>query len=200
MFEKLIEMALSGVVGNFTYDKLKALLFGENDESAEIDEREAIDQSNNDSDIKAVYGDNIEYINRFKTFDIFHEFDELLPLVKDPVVHIVVEDKPSTAWHLPLVVLEDKTTKEWYIFSKGRMAFEGSGGGFLQSGILFKKLIDNKVPFTAWVLDYILTEKLSQGCRMWPEFRGHCIPLLIYNKNKTFTDYIRKTFINMSKP
>lgn len=199
MFEKLIEMALSGVVGNFTYDKLKALLLDEDVADKQANEREAL-ESYDDPDIKAVYGANIHYVNRFKTFDIVHHFDDVLPLIKNPVVHIVIEDQPSTAWHLPLIVLEDNVTKEWYIFSKGRMAFEGSGGGLSQSKMLFRKLIANKVPFTAWVLDYVLAAKLSQGCRMWPEFRNQLVPLLTYNKSRIFTDYILKTFMDISKP
>ena len=123
----------------------------------------------------------------------------MLNLIKQPIVHFVVEDIPTTAWHLPVVVVEDSVTKEWYVFSKGNLAFEGCGGGLAQTQILFKKLLERKIPFSAWVLERAGSDKLSQGCRMWPELKSKCIPILAYKKNEYFDQYVTGIYQKLAK-
>jgi len=200
MLEKLIEMAISGVVGNFSYDKVKKFLSSSSDENTatvkEID-KSSIEQ---DPDIESIHGPNIYYKRNYLTFDIQNDLEDVISLMREPVVHIVLEDKPSTAWHQALVVAEDKITSEWYVFSKGRLAFEGSGGGLSQSKALFKKLLDKNIPFTAWVIDQISSEKLSHGCRLWPEMRDKCVPILAFEKSDYFKKYVLGVFSEISKP
>lgn len=196
MFERLLEMMLSGAVGNFTYDRLKSLLRAP--EKAEESFQQAIEPSI-DPDIKERCGENIFYKNNYRTFDIVHDLYDIVNLIKSPMVHIVIEDKPSSAWHLPLVVVEDTISGEWYVFSKGRMAFEGSGGGLANSKELLRYLINNNIRFAGWVLDYVKSEKLSQGCLSWPSMKSQCIPLIAYNKNQFFTKYVVEVFGELSK-
>jgi len=196
MFEKMLEMMVSGVVGNFTFERIKALLSSQN---GDIEPEEVTSQEKpQDSDIKEVCGPNIFYKNRYRTFDIIHDLYDVIELVKKPMVHIVIEDKSSSAWHLSLVVVEDLESREWYIFSKGQMAFEGSGGGLSNSRDLLSFLVARDIRFSGWVLDFVLSEKLSQGCLAWPAVRDQCIPLIAYNKNQYFVNYIIKMFGELS--
>lgn len=195
MFEKILEMMVSGTIGNYTYDRIKTLLSSPvNHEVTDEPKHEQF----SDSDIREICGPNTFYRNNYRTFDIVHDLYDVISLIKLPMVHIVIEDKPSTAWHLPLVVVEDLESKEWYVFSKGRMAFEGSGGGLAVSKSIFKYLIDNKIRFTGWVLDHVRSEKLSQGCITWPTVRDECLPLISYNKNQYFTKYVVEVFGELS--
>lgn len=197
MIEKLLEMMVSGSVGNFTYDRLKALLNApQKDDEPEKTEIEVPF----DPDIKEICGPNIFYRNNYRTFDIVNDLYDVIDLITSPMVHIVIEDKPSSAWHLPLVVVEDTESKEWYVFSKGSMAFEGSGGGLASSKDLFQFLIDNNIRFAGWVLDYVSSEKLSQGCATWPNLRDQCLPLIAYNNNQYFSKYIAEVFGELSSP
>jgi hypothetical protein len=54
---------------------------------------------------------------RFETFDARYDIERLLAYVEQPVVHLLVEDLPSTAYNLPGYVLESKATGEWFVFS-----------------------------------------------------------------------------------
>ncbi|PWI33532.1 hypothetical protein DI392_08670 [Vibrio albus] len=205
MFEKLLEMVFSGIVGNFSYKRVKSLLSTPQDETEE--NLEDIPESGvvkplhdpHDPDIEDQFGPNVYYKRNFRTFDIVNDLYDVIGLVKSPMVHIVIEDHPSTAWHLPLVVVEDMESKEWYVFSKGRMAFEGTGGGLADSKDLLQYLINNKIRFAGWVLDYVSSEKLSHGCRTWPELRDKCIPLIAYNKNQYFSKYVVDVIGELSK-
>ncbi|WP_143485967.1 hypothetical protein [Pseudomonas sp. PA15(2017)] len=197
MLEKIVDMAVSGIVGNFTYERLRGLL---RSPSVEVGEVKSPRKEMLDDDVKEICGSNVFYKNRYRTFDVVDDVYDVIALVKSPMVHIVVEDKPSTAWHLPLVVVEDLDSKEWYVFSKGRMAFEGVGGGLSNSKRFLEFLVLNEIRFSGWVLDYVSSEKLSQGCWAWPLVREKCIPLIAYNKNQYFVEYVVKVFGELSRP
>lgn len=198
MLEKIMEWAVSGVVGNFTYDRIKELLSGPKEEPKEAGALQATPSK--DPDIEAIYGTNIHYKRRFRTFDIAYDLEDVISLMRQPVVHIVLEDKPTTAWHLALVVAEDMTTSEWYVFRKGLLAFEGTGGGLYQSKALFTKLLKKRIPFAGWVVDQVSSEKLSQGCQPWPRIREQCIPILAFEKNEYFQKYVLGVYKEIAKP
>lgn len=195
MFDKLVEMAISGVVGNAAYDQLKA--FFARSASAPTAETSAPVE---DPDIEGRYGENIQYVSRYKVFSLTRDLSAVLSLMKKPVVHFVVEDKPTTAWHLPSVVIEDAITYEWYVFSKGNIAFEGSGGGLRQAESLIRFLIEKNIPFTAWVLNRISADKLDQGCRTWTEIKSKCIPLLAHRSSEYFEKYVVGKYAELSRP
>lgn len=194
MFDKLVEMAVSGVVGNAAYDQIKAFFAWS--ASAPTAEPSAHEE---DPDIKAKYGDNIQYASRYKVFSLNRDLNAVLSLTKKPVVHFVVEDRPTTAWHLPSIVIEDAITFEWYVFSKGDIAFEGSGGGLHQAESLIRFLIEKNIPFTAWVLDHISADKLDQGCRTWVEVKSKCIPLLAHRSSEYFEKYVAGKYVELSR-
>lgn len=194
MFDKLVEMAVSGVVGNAAYDQLKVFFT----RSTAVPSPEP-EEFEDDPDIKARYGENIEYIHRYKTFSLLSDLNAVLALTRQPVVHFVVEDKPTTAWHLPSVVIEDSVTGEWYVFSKGNIAFEGSGGGLHQAESLIRFLLEKHIPFTAWVLDRISSDKLDQGCRTWVELKASCVPLLAHRSSEYFEKYVAGKYVELSR-
>lgn len=194
MFDKIVEMAVSGVVGNAAYDQLKVLFT----RSAAPPTQDTA-KPNTDPDIKDCYGENVEYIRRYKTFDLFSDLNAVLALTRQPVVHFIVEDKPTTAWHLPSVVVEDTVTGEWYVFSKGDIAFEGTGGGLHQAESLIRLLLERHLPFTAWVLDRISADKLDQGCRTWVELKAKCVPLLAHQGSEYFEKYVAGKYAELSR-
>ncbi|MCP1319510.1 hypothetical protein [Vreelandella lionensis] len=190
MFEKLTEMIVSGFIGNYSYDRIRRLLKAEAREGGIPAQETDPEEGQRDPDIKAVYGQNVKYKKKYRTFDIQDDFEVVLDLLAEPVVYIVIEDRPSMAWRLPVIIAEDAKTGEWYVFSKGRVAFEGAGGGLSQAKTFLKKIQDKDVPFSAWVLEYALTEKLSQGCRPWPEFKLQCIPALAAEQGEYFREFV----------
>ncbi|MBI2306520.1 MAG: hypothetical protein HYU78_04380 [Rhodocyclales bacterium] len=194
MFDKLVEMAVSGVVGNAAYDQLKAFFA----RSASVPPAEP-PVPEEDPDIKERYGNNIQYVSRYKVFSLDRDMNAVLSLMKKPVVHFVVEDKPTSAWHLPSIVIEDAITFEWYVFSKGNIAFEGSGGGLHHAESLIRFLIEKNIPFTAWVLDRISSDKLDQGCRTWIEVKSKCIPLLAHRSSEYFEKYVAGKYVELSR-
>lgn len=190
MFEKIGEMIVSGVIGNYSYDRLRRLLKAEGDEGNTPGAGEKEKQEPRDPDIRVIHGQNIEYIKRYRTFDVQNEFDDVVELLSNPLIYIVIEDEPSTAWRLPVIIAEDQTTEEWYVFSKGRIAFEGTGGGLSQAKSFLRKVINKNIPFSAWVLGQAMTEKLSQGCRPWTEVKAKCIPALSAVQGTYFREYV----------
>lgn len=197
MLEKILEMMVSGAVGNFTYDRLRVLLRAPDPVPDSLGD--SSDDNSNDTDVKEVCGANIYYKNNYRVFDIVHDFYDVIELIKKPVVHIVIEDQPSTFWHLPLVVIEDIESGEWYVFSKGRLALEGSGGGMRNTKDLFRYLMERNIRFSGWVMDFVKSEKLSQGCLTWPSVRNDCLPIISYKGNQYFSDFIIKSFSDLCK-
>ncbi|EJQ9992387.1 hypothetical protein NZX40_002381 [Vibrio vulnificus] len=193
MIEGIIGSIFSGVAGNGAYDLIKKLFTDEEKSKVEKSKPEVLesfDEKLQDSDIKEIHGPNIDYHNNYKVFDSSFDFYKMVKLIKTPIVHIIIESEPSTAYHLPLIVAEDSVTKEWYVFSKGRLAFEGNGGGISNSKNLVDFLIEEKIRFSAWVLDFHLSEKLSQGCKTWPELREQCVPLIAYSKKPSLVNNV----------
>ncbi len=190
MFEKLAEMIASGVIGNYSYERIRNLLKTEGGDAESPSRETELKEDQKDPDIKAFHGRNVEYKKKYRTFDVQNDFDIVVGLLSKPVVYIVIEDRPSTAWRLPVIIAEDADTGEWYVFAKGRVAFEGTGGGLSQAKDLLRKILDKRIPFSAWVLDQVLTEKLSQGCRSWPEFKVQCIPAVAAEQGEYFRDFV----------
>ncbi len=114
---------------------------------------------------------------RFQTFDTSNDFLKLIEHTIDPVVHIVIESEPSSFYHLPVLVLECQKKGEWFVFSRGRMAFEGSHGGWNNSIGAFDILKSNKIPISVWVADVDIIRKL-EGYHTWPELKGYLVPLI----------------------
>lgn len=177
MFELFLELA-KGVAGNATYDLLKRIFL-----SGKVAEEAVAQQAKPAEDRK-----------RFYVFDLANEFEPILKTVSSPVVHIVVEDKPTTAWHLPVIVIESNATNEWYVFAKGRLAFEGSGGGLANAKQLLFLLKDNRVPVAGWVSSRELTDQLDNGTLHWGALKPQLWPLMSYIEKPYIQQYISSVF------
>jgi hypothetical protein len=133
-------------------------------------------------------------VRRFKTFHIKSGFESVLAATPDPVVHVLVEDKPTTAWHLAILVVESRTTGEWYISSKGEMALEGSGGGLAVSKMVASMCRTKQVPVAGWVCSQLLSNQLARGLTLWPTAKAELLPLVTYAESDYFAKYIATTF------
>lgn len=130
----------------------------------------------------------------FQTFHIKNGFEGILNFVSDPIVHMVIEDHPTTAWHLVVLVVESRTTGEWYVSQKGEMAFEGSGGGLFVAETVVRKCKERRIPVAGWVISREDSDDLSSGKKLWTEIKSSVIPLMSYSKKEYFVKYIAKKF------
>jgi hypothetical protein len=117
---------------------------------------------------------------RFETFDARYDIERLLAYVEQPVVHLLVEDLPSTAYNLPGYVLESKATGEWFVFSRGRLALEGDGGGYHNMQGVTEILRAKQTKIIGWVIRKTDMDRLEDGQLLWPEARQELVPLLSF--------------------
>ncbi|TBO27474.1 hypothetical protein EYS42_16750 [Aquabacterium lacunae] len=115
---------------------------------------------------------------KFKTFDAWNDLSRILTAVKSPVISILIEDEPSTHYHLPSMVLESSVTGEWYVFSRGRMSFEGNGGGIRNSQEIIDQVKAAGANIGTWVVTKSEIEALDNGYITWPKVKQNAIPLL----------------------
>ena len=115
---------------------------------------------------------------KFKTFDAWNDLSKLLAAVKDPVISVLIEDEPTTHYRLPSLVLESRSTGEWFVFSRGRMSFEGSGGGIRNSRDILDQVKLTGAAIGVWVLPQRLMSELDSGYETWANIKPHAIPLL----------------------
>ena len=106
-------------------------------------------------------------VRLFETFDVFLDLEKILPNVLNPVAHILVETTPSNFYNLACMIVESRTTGEWYVFRRGRMAFQGSGGGTSQSKRALSMLRDVGGATVAWAADQKTIENLEKGLILW---------------------------------
>lgn len=119
-----------------------------------------------------------ERVRRFKTFDAWKDLDAILKTVRDPLISILIEDKPSTFYRLPSMVLESKATGEWFVFSRGRMSFEGSGGGIRNTRDILAQIKTTGAFVGVWVVPQNKLNDLDNGYELWPAIRTQAVPLL----------------------
>lgn len=115
---------------------------------------------------------------KFKTFDAWNDLSKLLKVVKDPLISILIEDEPSTHYRLPSLVLESRVTGEWFVFYRGRMSFEGSGGGIRNSRDILDQVKAAGAAVGVWVVPQNLLNDLDNGYALWPAIRHMAVPLL----------------------
>lgn len=116
--------------------------------------------------------------SRFKTFDSSHDLEALLHSVSEPVISILIEETPSTAYRLPSMVLESRVTGEWFVFPRMRMSFEGTGGGVSNAENTFNLIKQMGAKIGAWVVPQTILDDLDSGYIMWAEARSSAVPLL----------------------
>ncbi len=186
MILEFFDGALQGVAGNLLTRLLDTFWGG----ASEV----APGESDNSSVNGASASQEIQPVRRFKTFHIKSGFESVLAATSDPVVHVLVEDKPTTAWHLAILVVESRTTGEWYISSKGEMALEGSGGGLAVSKMVASLCSAKHVPVAGWVCSQLLSNQLARGLTLWPGAKTELLPLVTYAESDYFAKYIATTF------
>ncbi|WP_211460854.1 hypothetical protein [Collimonas silvisoli] len=164
------------VFQNVLGNRVDAYLFGAKNaaEPPNVDRDERASEADDEVDSPAMP-------RRFESFDARYDIERLLTYVEQPVVHLLVEDQPSTAYNLPGYVLESKTTGEWFVFSRGRLALEGTGGGYQNMEGVIKILRAKDAKIVGWVIRKSDMDRLEDGRLLWPEARRDLIPLLSYH-------------------
>ncbi|MGY2463229.1 hypothetical protein [Vreelandella sulfidaeris] len=116
-------------------------------------------------------------IRRFKTFDAHYDLPSFVKEVSQPVVSLLIERSPSSHYNLMCVVLESSATGEWFVFDRGSLAFQGTGGGYYNTSNIIQFLKGAAVPIGVWVYDNNYVDDLENGYLLWPEIRGKGILL-----------------------
>ncbi|MBO1539937.1 hypothetical protein [Pseudomonas sp. OA65] len=135
---------------------------------------------------------------RFKTFDAVYDLEKLLAYVDNPIVYLLVEDSPSSAYNLPSYVLESGNTGEWFVFTRGRLALQGSGGGHQNTKGVFEILLQKKTKIGAWVVEKTLLDQLDNGQALWPEVKQLSVPLLAVLSEEYSWSEIQRQFEALS--
>ncbi len=133
---------------------------------------------------------------RFQAFDTQTGLQGLIPYIEQPIVHLLIEDKPSTAYNLPGFVLESKLTGEWFVFSRGRLALQGEGGGHRNMKAVVDLLREKQTKIVGWVIRQADMDQLEDGTLLWPEARKDIVPLLSYHVDDENWEWrgIKRTF------
>jgi hypothetical protein len=118
--------------------------------------------------------------SRFETFDAHFDIERLLTYVEQPMVHLLIEDQPSSAYNLPGYVLESRMTGEWFVFSRGRLSLEGDGGGHRNMRGVTELLHEKQTKIVGWVIQKNDMDRLEEGVLLWPEAKKDLVPLLSY--------------------
>ena len=117
-------------------------------------------------------------IRRFNSYDVFRDLEDILQFVADPIAHIVVENTPSSFYNLAALVVEDRATGIWFVFNRGRMAFQGTGGGAQQTERAVNIFKSHHIPVAPWVLDKSKLDHFESGFILWSDVKGCLIPLI----------------------
>ena len=115
---------------------------------------------------------------KFKTFDAWTDLSKLLNAVKDPLISVIIEDEPSTFYRLPSLVLESRATGEWFVFSRGRMSFQGNGGGIRNAQAILDQVKAAGAEIGVWILPQAPRSQLENGYETWANIKPHAVPLL----------------------
>lgn len=180
--------AMQGVAGNLITQLVDALWARPDDESEapEPESGSAAPQS------------PVQIKRLFQTFHIKSGFEAVLNAAIDPVVHVILEDKPTTFYHLAVLVVESRTTGEWYVSSKGEMAFEGTGGGIYVAEKVAALCSVRRIPVVGWVCSQSASNSLAHGEVLWPQVRSELIPLVAYAGSDSFVKYIVSRYKEVS--
>jgi hypothetical protein len=135
---------------------------------------------------------------KFRTFDARYGLPSALSDIDKPLVSILIEKTPSTHYNLPCVVIESRANGEWYVMSKGHIAFQGSGGGSSYAKSIISKLKEKNADIGVWVYENSLLDDLSNGFTLWPEIKGKGIPLRSFIEDDASWKEIEKQIMEMS--
>lgn len=109
------------------------------------------------------------------SIDVLEEF---LDIVRDPVIHIVMESEPSTFYFTVATILESSATGEWYVFGIGQLALQGMGGGHKRFEQLLRIIQRRNPPVAIWCSSNIDMEAIEEGEITWLELKPRLAPFL----------------------
>ena len=112
----------------------------------------------------------------FRSFDVFLDLEEMVNLLEKPVAYLLIETEPTTHYQLVALVLESQITKEWYLFRRGRMAFQGSGGGHHQAERAISIFKKRNISVSVWVVDKKVLDEFESGYLLWKPVFESAIP------------------------
>ena len=113
----------------------------------------------------------------FRSLDVARDLEEVLSHVTKPIAHIIIETEPSTFWNLVCMVIESNTSGEWYVFERGRMAVQGTGGGPRQTEIALSHLKKAEAEIVIWSSPTAILDELEAGGLLWFEVKKLLVPL-----------------------
>ncbi len=117
-------------------------------------------------------------VKLFEVYDVFRDLEKILLYVQRPCAHIIVEVTPSTFYHLAALVVEDRDTGIWFAFNRGRMSFQGVGGGARQADRAVAILKNASIPVAPWTVSQEILDELENGYRLWPSVKNQLVPLV----------------------
>lgn len=135
-----------------------------------------------------------ESSRRFITFDARYDIEKFVGFVQDPIVHLLIEECPSTHYNLPAYVLESQKTGEWFVFSRGRLALQGTGGGHQNMESVVSILRSKETGIVGWVIASSEMDRLEGGEATWPSIKPSLIPLLSYSSDDSVWLGIKRQF------
>jgi len=114
----------------------------------------------------------------FQVYDVYRDLGKILKYIDNPCAHIIVENEPSSFYHLASLVIEDLNTGVWFVFNRGRMSFQGTGGGAQQTELAVSILKNAKVPVAPWVTSKVILDDFEKGYILWQKVKCELIPLV----------------------
>jgi hypothetical protein len=157
-----------GILASWLANKVDVIFEPKGQESPELMELPELEERREDVPKK---------IRRFKTFDAYHDLIPILSSIDSPVASLLIERSPSTHYNLVSLVLESNATREWYVFDRGRMALQGTGGGHQNSKLIIDTLKTKKINIGVWVYDNDYVDGLENGFVLWPDIKEKGVPL-----------------------
>jgi hypothetical protein len=136
---------------------------------------------------------------RFNTFDARHDIERFLSYVQEPIVHLLVEDSPSTHYNLPGYVLQSNVTGEWFVFSRGRLSLQGTGGGHHNMEAVADILTQKRTTIVGWVIQKEAMDDLERGVLLWPDAKRSIVPLPAFHSDDPVWLGIKRQFDELAR-
>jgi len=190
-------MDLDFVIGTL-WDIAKNVL-GNRVDAALFPAKEALQASSSSAQSVPVAEAQQRPLPLFKTFDAVDDLAQIVNFVEKPALHLLVEDAPSTHYNLAAIVLESQTTGQWYLFSRGRVALQGSGGGKHNLDAVLDRLRSRSAGIAAWVVDKTLLDTFESGHILWGAVRPNMVPLLSYLSKDHSWSEIQRRFVELGE-
>jgi hypothetical protein len=189
-------MEVSGVtaVTSFLWNIFTNILSNRLDEAVFGDGREGLPSREDESGPFPEQHAASTSSRRFRTFDARYDIERFVLIVQEPIVHLLVEESPSTHYNLPAYVLESQRTGEWFVFSRGRIALQGTGGGRNNMDSVVEILRSKETQIVGWVVASRDLDALEGGFVTWPTVKSDIIPLLSYHSDRHEWSEIKRRF------